>query len=433
MNSALITSSSGKAIQEIAVPGLVNVLLQHEVKSTSAAFQWLGPRINPAEWAKMMAFFEWTYEKEKSEAQVRWYVHPEQGWRCWAFPQKGGTGMTTKELPEAKESAEQRQQFPGSSGWLYYMTVHHHCSSSAFQSGVDHADEKDVDGIHMTIGWLNKPQRDIHVRMYMKQHTFQPRMQFFWDVGEVVKAKAKEVEDLFKLEVDLNKVALSQMSQSSALLWAQAGLQPPAEAFPELWKSNYIVDRPQWPPQRGPITQGDSVYQPGIQGQGGFYHNCEFCNCWTNHWPEDCPDNPKKKGATGLESNTESLLGKSNGGKEEEVNGAKLSTIYDYICAQLAIMGYTDDDIDEVMKSVLDYPEAEAVEVILSELFKSEGISRAELFDYHQHIKEQGIQESKKSEEDDRKEYIEENKGVQDPNPNTIQYGWESGGYGGME
>jgi len=43
--------------------------------------------------------------------------------------------------------------------------VHHHCSTSAFQSGTDEADEVDREGIHFTVGNLNTDEFDLHCRI----------------------------------------------------------------------------------------------------------------------------------------------------------------------------------------------------------------------------------------------------------------------------
>ena len=45
-----------------------------------------------------------------------------------------------------------------------FGTVHHHCSTSAFQSGTDEADETNREGFHFTIGNLDKEDIDIHFR-----------------------------------------------------------------------------------------------------------------------------------------------------------------------------------------------------------------------------------------------------------------------------
>jgi hypothetical protein len=304
MKSAVITQSSGKSVVEKRSSGLFSCLLEHKVTETSANFQWTGPKISPAEWAKMMAFFEWTQETEKSEAQVRWYVHPVQGWRCWAFPQKGGTSMTTLELPEHPSWAAQRSLFPDTEGWVYFKTVHHHCNCGAFQSGTDEADEKKQDGLHITIGNMDKPQRDIHCRLYIEGNKFEPMMESFWDIGDEVRAKADEFTKLFGVTPDMNKVARLQMAQSSELLRRQYGIADAPEDqedFPEQWKDNYIVTR--YTPTTTSYS-GDNYYDrvyghrgikaPARNGASETYQPgttwCSICNGWTKgHTDVSCP------------------------------------------------------------------------------------------------------------------------------------------------
>ena len=165
--SAIITASSGKAVELRQAAGIFSCLLEHEVAKTKAAFQFNGPNIDAKMWAQVMEFFEWTYQTEKvgvASAAVR--SHPEHGWAAWAFPQEGGTFMTSREEPmTSPECVAQRQQFSEVDGWLYWGTVHHHCSAGAFASGTDDANEHKQEGLHITIGHMDKAFRDIHCRM----------------------------------------------------------------------------------------------------------------------------------------------------------------------------------------------------------------------------------------------------------------------------
>ena len=48
---------------------------------------YIGPKITFSTWRELLAFFAWSYEKTKSEAQARFYFNKESGlWRAWAFP-----------------------------------------------------------------------------------------------------------------------------------------------------------------------------------------------------------------------------------------------------------------------------------------------------------------------------------------------------------
>ena len=85
----------------------------------------------------------------------------ENRWSFWIPPQITN-GMTVKSNPESEFFEKERKNFPDT----MFGTVHHHCSSSAFQSGTDHADELGREGLHFTIGNLNKPfDLDVHVRL----------------------------------------------------------------------------------------------------------------------------------------------------------------------------------------------------------------------------------------------------------------------------
>lgn len=232
MNGATIIESSGKAVELSRGEGLYSCLFEHELKATKAPFEWTGPRITPGQWNELLAFFRWTFDTEKSEAQARLFVHPTLGWKIWAFPQKGGTGMTTKEI-ENEDFAAQRAQIP--EGYVAFGTVHHHCAAGAFQSGTDTHDERNVDGLHITVGKMGSDHYDIHCRLYLRGHKFEPKMHAFWDVGDEAKAKMDWLAALnYNVDDVMNREARVQMC-----------VPPPVDqTFPDTWKTNYILPAP---------------------------------------------------------------------------------------------------------------------------------------------------------------------------------------------
>lgn len=214
------------------VAGLLSLTFEHEVKSTKYTFDWAGPKLPRDEWQKILAFFKWTYDETKSESQVRLYVNCREGvrtWRAWAFPQKMNGGMSAKEL-DTPETATQRAQFSDADGWLYFGTVHHHCSASAFQSGVDENNEKDQDGLHITVGHLDKPLYDIDARVYIGGRRLNAMdLCDFWQVDGVIAGLPQWVRDLLPKDADA-KAAKRQMGEPA-----------PADCvFPEVWKTNLI-------------------------------------------------------------------------------------------------------------------------------------------------------------------------------------------------
>lgn len=244
-----ITEANATVVQSQLCPGLFEAKLTHTVKETKADFQYIGPKFSKEMWNEVLSFFKWTQADYRSEAQVRLYVNPEIGWKAWAFPQKGNTGMTSQELPELPEFKAQRAQFGDE--WIPYGTIHHHCSASAFQSGTDSSNEKGQEGIHITVGNMDKDVHDIHTRFYYKGCKFSPDMSLFWDIGESIKAKAEEMRMLFSFTADMSHIAVNQMSATCSK----------EQPFPEVWKSNYMVARVEAVTQfqRGPIGQWNGV------------------------------------------------------------------------------------------------------------------------------------------------------------------------------
>lgn len=226
---------SNKKVKQLKeVPGLLTCMLEHEVTKTSARFTWSGPKIQPELWWQILAFFKWTYEDAHSESQVRLYVnHQTRQWAAWAFPQEAKTGMTSKEI-DNEEAKQQREKFKDSEGWLYFGTVHHHCGCSAFQSGVDADNESNQDGLHITVGNMNNPNKhDIHCRLYLCGNRFEPDMSWFWDVEDVLNLTPAFLRKFLPESLG-NQLARDAMC-----------IPPPKETeFPAEWKANYIEIKP---------------------------------------------------------------------------------------------------------------------------------------------------------------------------------------------
>jgi hypothetical protein len=153
---------------DASIEGLFSCTMKYEIKNTSAMIDWTGPKIPLEVWHEILAFFQWCYDEHRSECQVRLYCSPTLGtWKAWAYPQEAKTGMTAREINnEARQQQNAQFQPPD---WVAMGTVHHHCAASAFQSGTDREDEKDVTGLHITIGNMNsKDKYDIHARFYRR-------------------------------------------------------------------------------------------------------------------------------------------------------------------------------------------------------------------------------------------------------------------------
>jgi len=143
------------------IPILVNKI------SGDPVITWKGAKIPAELWAQIVSFMRWTYEKYSSEAQLRlFYNEVSNTWGVAVFPQTVGTGMISKEIEPHAGRDELFKQFDSTLGWRECGTVHHHCSTSAFQSGTDKADEMQKNGLHVTLGGMgDKTEHGFHARV----------------------------------------------------------------------------------------------------------------------------------------------------------------------------------------------------------------------------------------------------------------------------
>ncbi len=124
--------------------------------------QWHGKKIPFAMWQRILGFMKYSYDVLKSETMCFLYYDEtkKQPWSFWVPPQIT-SGMTVKSDPDHINFQAQRSSYPDT----MFGTVHHHCGTSAFQSGTDEADETNREGFHFTVGHLDTPHNvDIHFR-----------------------------------------------------------------------------------------------------------------------------------------------------------------------------------------------------------------------------------------------------------------------------
>lgn len=232
----------------------MSCVFEHQATETTADFEWTGPKLN-AIWPEVLAFFRWTNDTMRSESQVRLFVNVQtQEWKAWAFPQKANLGMSAKEITQGElgyeRTIEQRAQFPDPD-WYYWGTVHHHCNGQAFQSSTDRENERDQDGIHITVGNLGSPMYDIHYRLYLQKFGLDFNLSDFWDIGEELDHLPRHISRLLRPDA-FNEMAKIQM-----------GVPPPADqTFPEIWRENVIDCTPKQVAQVSmPVTSHRS-YDP---------------------------------------------------------------------------------------------------------------------------------------------------------------------------
>lgn len=245
-------------VDESNVDGLFNFSVFHIIKQSEAQFLYTGPKIPKDEWEKMLAFFRWTWETYHSESQARLYVNRAANtWKIWVYPQESKTGMAAREI---NDEEMQRQQGLLGPEWMSFGTVHHHCNCSAFQSGTDEENEKNQDGLHVTIGSMGSKQYDIHARFYRKGRKFLDfPMTWFWEVGDELDEVPEWLWGMLQGDAKRgmgDKIAKQQMTTPPG----------PDVAFPEEWKTNVKEIKTQ-----NSVTIGGTPYFYGgtSNGNGG--------------------------------------------------------------------------------------------------------------------------------------------------------------------
>lgn len=246
---------------DASIEGLFDCTMRYEIKETKATIEWKGPKLPMDMWNEILSFFQWCYNEHKSECQVRLYVSPTlQTWKAYAFPQEAKTGMTARELDNdlKRQQIQELQLIPPD--WFAFGTVHHHCSAGAFQSSTDEENEKNVDGLHITIGNMNvdpkKGNYDIHARFYRKGLVIKnERLDLSWFVD--TSALLAECPEKFRPYLPSDWAH----KQAKRLLTT-----PPAElVFPKIWEDNVI----EIPTPPSTFTGGVSIPTGGSYSYGG--------------------------------------------------------------------------------------------------------------------------------------------------------------------
>lgn len=149
------------AVYEITESELFSSYKRLAVPQEKPTPQWHGPLIPWDMWCELVAWCQVTQEKFKSEALAFLFFDlDKKEWKHW-YPPQITNGMTVQADDDSEEYKLQRKHFPD----LQFGSLHHHCTSQAFASGTDHADEIDRDGFHFTVGNIGSKEHSAHFRL----------------------------------------------------------------------------------------------------------------------------------------------------------------------------------------------------------------------------------------------------------------------------
>lgn len=130
---------------------------------------------------RVEAFFVAIFEKFKSEAVVLLLCNPTLSeWRV-VVPRQSVRGL--------RVSYDLGTLPPSPEGFELFGTIHSHADISAFHSGTDDRDEIHFDGLHITVGNLDKPSRSYACRWMLAGRAFTTTM------ADVVKSEPLPLPD----------------------------------------------------------------------------------------------------------------------------------------------------------------------------------------------------------------------------------------------
>tara|TARA_R100001463_G_scaffold9114_6_gene27478 strand:+ start:27336 stop:28529 length:1194 start_codon:yes stop_codon:yes gene_type:complete len=157
--------------------GLFQSYQKIEAVESEPLTRWNGGKITLEQWEDVKNICAHTFKEHKSECMIRLYYSPESSkWLFMFYPQKM-TFMTVKDDFESDMLTEASN----GDNFIEAGSVHHHCSTGAFQSSTDHTDEIGCNGLHVTLGKMDDDMYDIHTRFCDSKEFFTPSILSFFE------------------------------------------------------------------------------------------------------------------------------------------------------------------------------------------------------------------------------------------------------------
>lgn len=211
-----------KTIYEVIEAGHWTGLAPAKVQdSTDPVNRWNGGKRTIEQHQQVLAFFEWSFALTKGETMAHWlYSEQDRSWCPIVLPQRGWTGLAVKLLDDHPNKIA---AFQRGNGREIMGTDHHHCSSGAFQSNVDHNDEKTKEGLHVTIGGVGTAAYSIDARTSFRNNILPVCLSDWYELPEQYSALPQPIAD--------------QILRHLLTRPAPEGTQ-----FPDWWKENVIKE-----------------------------------------------------------------------------------------------------------------------------------------------------------------------------------------------
>lgn len=218
-----------------------------------------------------LTFFRKVFEQHHAEAYVTLlYSGKLAQYRLWCPKQKVSMSSVNYDRTD-QPSYEDRQ----ANDWQMVGTIHSHCDFSAYHSGTDVGDEATFDGIHITLGHVNKAQFSMASSIAINEvrETLEPEQ----SCAGVVRVANKSSEKWMSWKSDAFYFDL-ELSEEDA-----QGLVADTEIIENEWMPK--VEKESWG-----FSGGTTYYQGGKKkggvGSDDLFSDREYGSRDTDWWRE---------------------------------------------------------------------------------------------------------------------------------------------------
>lgn len=212
------------------------------LKEAKSHFHLTLPKIPGRIIGQAWTFFNKVFSEFKSESYLQLYYSEELNqYRLWCPKQKVSFGGVEYERDDQFDASEREgtkmagvgteTQIQAKSRWKCVGTIHSHCNFSAFHSGTDTHDESTFDGIHITLGHVDKgPQQFSMVASIAINDNRVPLEPENCCCGDIVRSISRKVKENKYMHYYNDDTCFFGLNLSEE---DQAGLNSDAEGFIE--------------------------------------------------------------------------------------------------------------------------------------------------------------------------------------------------------
>jgi hypothetical protein len=228
------------------------------------------PKIPAIIIGQALTFFRKVFQKYHSEAYVTLlYSAKLNQYRLWCPAQKVSHASVNYDRTD-QPSFEDRQ----SNDWQMCGTIHSHCDFSAYHSGTDIGDEASFDGIHITLGHVN-------------------RAQFSMEASVAINDKREKLEPENCCS-GVIRVSNKEVVRSTHMTWGDScffDLEMSEEEAQQLVADTAIIENDWMPKVEHNAWKGGQTFYGGGQWQGGSKKNNKGSGSGINDaFNQDGPD-----------------------------------------------------------------------------------------------------------------------------------------------